>query len=127
MNVRTGIDIIEVKRIQKNIEEHGEHFLKRIFTEKEIQYCESKKAQKFQSYAGRFAAKEAVFKTISEKLKNKFEIEWKDIEIINDQNGRPHVNFYGKLNELIDNASSIDVSISHIDETAVASSVAQLV
>ena len=71
MLLKTGIDIIEVKRIEEGIEKYGEKFLNRVFTEKEIEYCESKKAQKFQSYAGRFAGKEAVFKAVSAYLDNK--------------------------------------------------------
>ena len=66
MIVKTGIDIIEVSRIEDSISKFGNSFLNRVFTEKEIEYCESKKVQKFQSYAGRFAAKEAIFKAISE-------------------------------------------------------------
>ena len=121
MNLKTGIDIIEVNRIQENIEKYGEKFLNRIYTNNEINYCESKKTQKFQSYAGRFAAKEAVFKALSEFLDNKFEIEWKDIEVINDKNGRPSVNFYGILTEIITLKNNIDVSISHIKDVAIAS------
>ena len=121
MNVKTGIDIIEVKRIKQSIEKYTDSFLNRVFTNSEIEYCEARKTQKFQSYAGRFAAKEAIFKAVSEKLENKFSIEWKDIEIINDENGRPFVNFYGKLKEIIGDNYEIDVSISHIGEYAVAS------
>ena len=123
MNLKTGIDIIEVNRIQKNIEKYGEKFLNRIYTNNEINYCESKKTQKFQSYAGRFAAKEAVFKALSEFLDNKFEIEWKDIEVINDKNGRPSVNFYGILTEIITLKNNIDVSISHIKHIAIANAI----
>ncbi|MBR3673084.1 MAG: holo-ACP synthase [Clostridia bacterium] len=123
MNLKTGIDIIEVNRIQENIEKYGEKFLNRIYTNNEINYCESKKTQKFQSYAGRFAAKEAVFKALSEFLDNKFEIEWKDIEVINDKNGRPSVNFYGILTEIITLKNNIDVSISHIKDIAIASAI----
>ena len=126
MNLKTGIDIIEVNRIQENIEKYGEKFLNRIYTNNEINYCESKKTQKFQSYAGRFAAKEAVFKALSEFLDNKFEIEWKDIEVINDKNGRPSVNFYGILTEIITLKNNIDVSISHIKDIAIASAIIKL-
>lgn len=126
MNIKTGIDIIEVKRIQESIEKYEERFLKRIFTDKEIQYCDAKNTQKFQSYAGRFAAKEAVFKALSNCLDNKFKIEWKDIEILNDESGRPYVKLYKKLSEIVNNASDIDISISHIGETAVASCIVQL-
>ncbi len=125
MSIGNGIDIIEVKRIQECIEKHGENFLNRVFTEKEIEYCEGKNVQKFQSYAGRFAVKEAVFKAISKRIENKFCVEWKDIEVVNDENGRPCVNLYGKINKENLHISSVDVSISHIKEVAIASAMVQ--
>ena len=57
MKVTCGVDIIEIERIRESIESIGEKFLKRDFTDREIEYCESKKRQKYQHYAGRFAAK----------------------------------------------------------------------
>ena len=123
--VKTGIDIIEVQRIKDNIEKYGEKFVDRIFTKEEKKYCEAKKTQKFQSYAARFASKEAVFKALSESLDSKFDIEWKDIEIINDENGKPFVNLYGVLKERIMTTYNIDISISHVSEIAVASCVVQ--
>lgn len=120
MNFKTGIDIIEVNRIKESIEKYGDKFLNRVFTKKEIDYCESKNVQKFQSYAGRFAAKEAIFKALSENIENKFEIEWKNIEIINNENGKPIVNLYGKL---AGNSYNIDVSISHIENMAIANTI----
>ena len=123
MLLKTGIDIIEVKRIEEGIEKYGEKFLNRVFTEKEIEYCESKKAQKFQSYAGRFAGKEAVFKAASAYLDNKFDIEWKDIEILNDSKGRPVVFLHEGLEKIIAKRYSLDISISHIKDFAVANTV----
>ena len=122
MRVSTGIDIIEVDRVRKNIEKYEDRFLNKVYTEKEIEYCEGKKVQKYESYAGRFAAKEAVFKAISGMLDNKFDIDWKDIEVINDKNGRPLVNVNTKLktSRLVE-IVSIDISISHVKDTAVAS------
>ena len=69
MKIACGTDIIEIERIKENIENLGEKFLNKIYTKQEIQYCESKKVQKYQSYAARFAVKEAAFKAISFKLK----------------------------------------------------------
>lgn len=120
----TGIDIIEVKRIKDSILKFENRFLERIFTKDEIAYCESKKSQKYQSYAGRFAAKEAVFKAVSNYIENKYNIEWKDIEIINDKTGRPYVNIYGKLKETLTDISNADVSISHVEEFAMANAIA---
>ena len=123
MKIKNGIDIIEVKRIEDSIKQHGEGFLTRVFTEKEIEYCESKKVNKFQSYAARFAAKEAVFKAISGAVSNKYEVNWQDIEILNDETGRPYVNFSNKLQKLGLKNENIDVSLSHIKEQAIASAV----
>lgn len=117
MKVTCGTDIIEIERIKKSIEEVGEKFLNRVFTKQEIQYCESKKSQKYQHYAARFAAKEAAFKAISWKLEDKYEISWKDIEIENDVQGRPKLNIVGvDLKDIED----IDLSLSHCKEYAVA-------
>ena len=117
MKIRTGVDIIEIDRVKKCIEETEGKFCDRVYTKKEIEYCENKKTQKYQHYAARFAAKEAVFKAISLEIKNKYDINWNDIEILNDENGRPYVNI---LNQDI-RAEDIDISISHCKEYAVAS------
>ncbi len=95
----------------------GKKFLERVFTKKEIEYCESKKAQKYQHYAARFAAKEATFKAISWKLKDKYEISWKNIEVENDKQGRPNINLIGVD---LENIEDIDISISHCKNYAVA-------
>ena len=65
MKIKCGTDIIEISRIKESIDNLGENFIHKIFTEDEIAYCESKKRQKYQHYAARFAAKEAMFKAIS--------------------------------------------------------------
>ena len=119
MKICCGTDIIEIERIKESIEDEktGKSFVERVYTKKEIAYCESKKLQKYQHYAARFAAKEAAFKAISEQIKDKYSITWKDIEIINDAQGRPQLNLMG-----IDlkNIEDIDLSISHCKEYAVA-------
>lgn len=117
MKISCGTDIIEICRIKESIEEIGQRFLERIYTKNEIEYCESKRKQKYQHYAARFSAKEAVFKAISKEIKNKYEIEWKNIEVINDCNGRPTINL---LDIEIEGIDSIDISISHCKEYAVA-------
>jgi len=118
VKILTGTDIIEINRIKESIESLGENFKNKIYTEKEIEYCESKRNVKYQHYAGRFAAKEAIFKAISELLDDKFEVSWKDAEILNDDQGKPRVTFTStKLKEKIEN---IDISISHCKEYATA-------
>ncbi len=118
MKIVNGTDIVEINRIQKDIEQIGERFLKKIYTEKEIAYCESKKTQKFQSYAARFAAKEAIYKALSNKIN--FDYSWKDFEILNEETGRPYVNLHFE----IENLESIEISLSHSREYAVANVVA---
>ena len=120
MNIKVGTDIIEVARIKDSIEKLGEKFLNRVFTAKEVEYCESKKATKYEHYAARFAGKEAVFKAISPILKNKFSINWTDVEILNDKQGRPYVTFYKEELKNI----NVDLSLSHIKDYAVATAVA---
>ena len=117
MRVKCGTDIIEIDRVKDSIEKLGNHFLERVFTRKEIDYCESKKKQKYQHYAARFAAKEAVFKALSENIKDKFSVSWKDFEVENDNQGRPKLNVY---NVDLENVEDIDISISHCKNYAIA-------
>ena len=121
MKVTCGVDIIEIERIKDSIDDIGEKFLKRVFTEREIEYCESKKAQKYQHYAGRFAAKEAAFKAVSAELDDKYSVCWTDFEVVDDMQGRPHLHIYNINTEKIAN---IDVSISHCKLYATANVVA---
>ena len=90
MKISCGTDIIEIARIKESIEDNkiGKAFVERVYTQKEIEYCESKKIQKYQHYAVRFAAKEAAFKAVSNLLEDKFSITWKNFEVINDEQGR---------------------------------------
>ena len=117
MKVLCGTDIIEISRIQKSIEKSGQRFLEAVYTPAEIEYCESKKQAKYCHYAGRFAAKEAIYKAISSLLKDRFGIAWKDAQVINDQNGNPKVEFIGIE---IPQIKNIDISISHCKVYAVA-------
>lgn len=121
MKILCGTDIIEVSRIKQSIERSGDNFLNIIYTPKEIEYCESKKMSKYYHYAGRFAAKEAIFKAISSLLENKYDISWHNAEIVNDESGNPKVEFLGiKFPQI----KSFDISISHCKEYAVATVVA---
>lgn len=111
-----GIDIVEINRIKKAIEKRGERFLGKIYTKAEIEYCELKNKSKYQSYAARFAVKEAVYKIIA-NLNVKEQITWKSIETVVLPSGKPEV----KLNGLnISSISNLEISISHSKEYAVA-------
>lgn len=113
-----GTDIIEISRIKESVKAHGEAFLSRIFTADEIGYCESKKNVKYQHYAARFTAKEAVAKAFGTGFNGKFD--WKEIEVKNDDFGKPEVILSGKALEFF-NASgskSISISMAHCKEYA---------
>ena len=109
-----GIDIIDIKRIKKIIERYGDRFYTRILTEKEIEYCKSFSKPDLH-FAGRFASKEAYSKSIGTGISKDFR--WKDIEILNDERGKPYIN------HRVDSEYSkykFEVSISHTDEYACA-------
>lgn len=117
MKIKCGTDIVEIERIKDSIENLGDKFLHKVYTEEEIEYCESKGKQKYQHYAARFAVKEAAFKAVSEGIEDKYSVCWKDFETINDKNGRPNLNLVGIDTKHIEN---IDVSISHCKKYATA-------
>lgn len=117
MKIKCGTDIIEISRIKESIESLGDKFINKIYTVDEVAYCESKGKQKYQHYAARFAAKEAAFKAISQQLDDKYDLCWKDYEVICDENGKPNINIVG-VN--MKNVEDVDISISHCKEYAVA-------
>jgi len=117
MKVKCGVDIIEIARIQDSIESLGDKFLNKVYTKNEIAYCESKGKAKYEHYAARFAVKEAAFKAVSEGVKDKFAITWKDVETVNDENGRPRTEILFLKSSKVEN---VDVSISHCKDYAVA-------
>jgi holo-[acyl-carrier protein] synthase len=112
-----GNDIIEVSRIEKAVQ--SERFKKRVFTEKEITIMETRKAT-YEGYAGRFAGKEAVAKSLGTGVSG---FHWNDIEILNDERGKPYVVFHGELPKLFENVH-VQITISHLKEYAIATAVA---
>jgi holo-[acyl-carrier protein] synthase len=96
MIVGIGVDLIEVERIQKALEDShiGSRFRARVFTEKEIQYCEKKRRGRYESYAGRFAAKEAVMKALGRGWGSK--VSWIEIEVARARSGKPDIVLHGK-------------------------------
>mgnify|MGYP001861269402 CR=1 FL=1 len=119
MKITCGCDIIEIDRIKEAILEQKDAFISRIYTKQEIDYCEKKNQNKYQHYAVRFAAKEAVFKALSCEIPDKYAIEWKSIELKNDESGRPQVGLDEKKIKT-DNIANIDISISHCKQYAMA-------
>ena len=119
MELSNGIDIIDVSRI-KNAIENINNFKNQIFSQKEILYCENKKS-KYQSYSVRFAAKEAFLKAIGTGWGRG--ISWTDIEILNDDSGKPFIILYNAAKEIFEQNGfkNISVSLSHTENTAIAS------
>ncbi|MCB1107390.1 MAG: holo-ACP synthase [Chlamydiia bacterium] len=104
-----GNDILEIDRIRKTIEKHGTHFYKKIFTEAELEYCLGHQDAAIH-LAGRFSAKEAIAKALGVGFGKS--ISFQDIEILNDELGRPIVEFSDAFNERF-NSPHILISISH--------------
>jgi len=115
-----GIDIIEIDRVKKSIEVYGNKFLDKVFTEAEIKYCD-KKFNRFQHYAARFAAKEAVYKALASGWQEG--LRWKDIEIQNDASGMPSVNTTGKLKSFLADNTQLRISISHSENYVTAAAI----
>lgn len=105
-----GIDIIEIERIQKSIERFEKIFLNKIYTKTELDYCMSKK-NKYQHFAARFAAKEAIAKALATGWSKGFR--WKDIEIYNEKSGMPNVRLSGKLNKFLGEDKLLKITMSH--------------
>ena len=119
MIISTGIDIVEVYRIAETMT-RTPRFTERVFTPAEREYCDAKGAAAAQSYAGRFAAKEAFLKAIKTGWHGK--ITWHDIEILNDPDGVPSLNVKGEAAKILADrgAQVAHLSISHTTEHAVA-------
>ena len=120
MIVGTGIDIAEVPRIAESIQQFGERFLRRIFTDQEIRYCDSK-ANRVERFAARFAAKEAAMKALGTGWSRG--VRWRDIEVWRSPGSRPTIRFHGKAAEFAAslNATNVSLSLSHTPEQAIAS------
>ena len=119
MIVSIGIDIVEVYRINETIQ-RTPRFVERVYTERERAYCESKGAAAAQSFAARFAAKEAFLKALKTGWRGR--ITWQDMEILNDAQGVPTLEIRGEARVLLEKmgADKIHLSISHTTDHAVA-------
>ena len=114
-----GVDIVEVNRIKNIIEKWGNHFLNKVYSQEEIFHCESKNSNRFQSYAGIFAAKEAFVKATGTGFRN---IRWKEVKVVNDLLGKPYIYLSRQFKTRLKNMKigSIHLSISHTKSIAVA-------
>ena len=114
-----GIDIIEVHRIKRAIDRWGDGFLHRVFTPWEINYCQGKQFPE-QSFAARFAVKEAVLKAIGTGLSEG--VKWVSVEVVNTDMGKPTVRLGERIENIIGDKKII-ISMSHTREHAIASAI----
>jgi holo-[acyl-carrier protein] synthase len=119
MIISIGIDIVEVYRIKQTME-RTPSFATRVFTEREQEYCIGKGVAAYQSYAARFAAKEAFLKALKTGWRGK--ITWRDIEIVSDDQGAPSISVTGEAKRLVEatGADAVHLSISHTSDHAIA-------
>jgi holo-[acyl-carrier protein] synthase len=115
----SGVDLCEVPRIEAAVARYGVRFLERIFTAREIAYAD-RKANRFERYAARFAAKEAGMKALGTGWHGG--IAWRDFEVINLPSGRPTLNFHGRAAEVAAKLGvrSVALSLTHTKEQALA-------
>jgi len=117
--VGLGVDIAEVRRVAEAVRRHGEAFLKRVFTPAEIAYCERHR-NKYERYAGRFAAKEAAMKALGTGWGRG--VRWLDIEVVRLPSGKPTLELRGRAREFADQleVKNIALTITHTRDTALA-------
>ncbi|HEY3306641.1 MAG TPA: holo-ACP synthase [Candidatus Binatia bacterium] len=128
MIVSVGVDMIEVARIQRALEDSaiGKRFRDRVYTESEIAYCETKKGRgKYQSYAGRFAAKEAAMKALGAGWGSR--VSWLNIEVVRGPRGKPEIALHNHTSAFAEKIGirRLLVSITHTNDHALAYVLAQ--
>ncbi len=122
MIVGLGIDIAEIDRLEAAIRRHGEPFLNRVFTPAEIAYCERHR-NRYERYAGRFAAKEAAMKALGTGWRGG--VRWLDIEVVRLASGKPTLQLRGHVARLADQlqVKNISLTITHSGNIALAQAV----
>ena len=118
-----GIDIVEIARLKRSVEEHGQRFLDRVYTQAEQAYCARNAKRYYEHLAGRFAGKEAVLKVLGTGWRGG--IAWTDIEILPEPAGRPVVTLSGESARIATalGITQWHISISHIETHATASAI----
>jgi len=119
MIIGTGVDLAEVDRIREACERYGDRFLQRVFTPAEIAYA-SRKANKYERFAARFAAKEAGMKAIGTGWRGG--VRWQDFEVVNEPSGRPTLRFHGVARQVAERlgVKSVQLSLTHTGALALA-------
>ena len=120
MIIGSGIDMVEIRRIQHSMDRYGSRFLNRVYTPNEQAYC-LRKRNAAESFAGRFAAKEAGAKALGTGIS--FGVSWLEIEVVREPRGRPSLRFHGRAAQIAAQMgfARAALSISHTDELALAS------
>lgn len=120
MTLATGVDLVEIDRIQRAVDRHGERFLERVYTADELRYSRGR----IRELAGRFAAKEAVSKAlgVGMRLLSPVGIGWHDVETLNERSGKPYVILHGRAEELAvaQTLTTWSISLSHDGGLAIA-------
>lgn len=124
MIVGSGIDLIEIGRIQHSVDRYGEHFLDKIFTAGEKAYC-LRKRNAAESLAARFAAKEAAAKALGTGISRG--VTWREIEVVRELGGRPSIVYHGRAREIADRLGvrNTALSLTHTADLAMASVVVE--
>lgn len=119
MIVGMGVDIAEVERVRAAVERRGEAFLRRVYTPAERDYCERFK-NKYERYAGRFAAKEAAMKALGTGWRRG--VKWTDFEVVREPGGRPSIALHGEARGIAEKLGvrHIALSITHTESEALA-------
>ncbi len=115
MKLATGVDLIEIARIEEVIARHGKHYLERIYTPAELEQC----GKRTESLAGRFAAKEAAVKALGRGIGD---VSWREVEILGDEQNAPAITLYGVAKQKAEELGLVtwSVSISHSQSHSVA-------
>jgi holo-[acyl-carrier protein] synthase len=111
-----GVDVVDVPRMKDVLEKQKDFFLNKVFSDMEVTYCRTRK-KPYIHFAARFAAKEAVAKAMRTGWSGAFR--WKDIEVVNDQSGAPHIILCREVKKALEQCN-VHLSISHTDSTVVA-------
>ena len=119
-----GIDVTQIERLEQSFERRGQRLLDRLFTDGEKLYCE-RRVRNFQSYAGRFAVKEAVMKVLGTGWARG--VRWVDIEVVRDQGGPPRCVLHGETARIAERRgiASVHIAITHDAGLAIAVAVAE--
>ena len=120
MIVGSGIDLVEISRIQQSMDRHGKHFLDRVYTATEQAYC-LRKRNSAESFAARFAAKEAGAKALGTGIS--YGVSWLEIEVVREPSGRPTLRFHGRAAQFAERLGVVRtaLSITHTADLAMAS------